>query len=312
MAYGIMRETKLVDGVQYNKCTKCGKWLEATDKNFHNKKDPFGLRAECKQCMNKLSRSKYHENIEERRTERRKYKNKPERKIKAKLYYKENKDKIQKRQKKWREKNAQYLKEYREENKDKIYAKRKEHYQQNKETYKKQTIAYMKSTAKYVTYIGKLTTDEDPKEGKNGLLLVQCTYCGRYYTPKNREVLNRISVLTGENSYGEARLYCSEGCKDACSIFNKQWNFVVEKKQYTREVDPELIKMALALDNYECQRCGKSIDEISLHVHHIQPYALNKMLANDIDNTITFCIKCHLGWMHTKDGYGCIDTKCDP
>lgn len=48
-------------------------------------------------------------------------------------------------------------------------------------------------------------------------------------------------------------------------------------------------------DNYTCQICGVTIDELEssqyMHVHHIVPYRLTQ--DNSLDNLITLCASCH-------------------
>jgi hypothetical protein len=296
MPSGQKRNTKIIDGVQYNQCTECEEWFKATKEFFTYRKDKNVLHAKCRICTRKRALE---------------FSRKPDAKLKLKEYRVKNRTKIIKYLKDWRKDNPDYDREYRSKNEAKRTKQRKIWNENNKEHVQELTKNYMQSSASFDKYVAKLTIDEAAKPDGEGNLLVKCTYCGRYFIPTNREVLNRISVLGGgKNLYGEARLYCSNNCKEVCPVFGQQWYRKGDEHHSSREVDPLVRQMALKLDNYECQRCGKSIDEISLHVHHIQPYRKNLMLANDIDNTITFCIHCHLSWMHANSGYGCTDTKC--
>ncbi len=45
-------------------------------------------------------------------------------------------------------------------------------------------------------------------------------------------------------------------------------------------------------DKYTCQECGKS--GCYIEAHHIRPFALFPKLRFDIDNGITYCLKCHI------------------
>ena len=154
----------------------------------------------------------------------------------------------------------------------------------------------------------QLTIEEDPIEGKNGLLLIKCAYCGKYFYPTNVIIRRRINVLKGQ-ALGEARLYCSEGCKDACPIFNQILWPKGFKPATSREVNPLVRQMCLERDEYTCQRCGKTIDEIELHAHHIEGITQQPMLANDVKNTITLCKPCHI-WVHQQDGCTNRDLRC--
>jgi hypothetical protein len=77
------------------------------------------------------------------------------------------------------------------------------------------------------------------------------------------------------DNLGEGRLYCSEACKQACPIYKQLLYPKGFKAATSREVQPELRQMVLARDNYICQRCDKTKDELSeegiaLHCHHLE------------------------------------------
>ena len=289
------RETKIVDNILYQKCTKCEMWLEATEENFRYRSDRDTIHTVCRKCEVVSTSKYYREHIEEKREYRRNYhkEHKEEHKEWSEAYYKEYilRDGVREKRcentRQWQEKNIEYRKEY--------------------------TKAYNKihgnDKALFSVYAHQLTIEESPKEGLNGELVVKCAYCGRYFAPTNIMISNRVRSLN-RTSNVESRLYCSDGCKVACPIYNQRKFPKGFKPATSREVNPLLRQMALELDNYECQRCGRSIDEVPLHVHHILPYRKNPMMGNDIDNTLTLCVDCHLSWMHSKDGYGCVDTKC--
>ncbi len=141
------------------------------------------------------------------------------------------------------------------------------------------------------------------------ILEVRCTYCGRWFIPTLAAVHNRIGALNGREGSGEARFYCSEGCKKSCPIF-KQILYPKDFKPVTsREVQAELRQLVLARDNYKCQRCEKTIDEIELHCHHIEPVSQNPIESADMDNCITFCKNCHKK-VHKLPGCGYHELKC--
>lgn len=53
---------------------------------------------------------------------------------------------------------------------------------------------------------------------------------------------------------------------------------------------------ALKRDNFRCQTCGISNKDITLHVHHIQPFRTfegDYRSANQLDNLATLCPSCH-------------------
>jgi len=249
------RKTKVVGGVQYNKCKKCSKWFEATNEyfNYMAGKRPI-LSLICKLCQSKW----------------------------RKIYYKNNKESAK-----------QYGKLYIKNNITKI---------------KNLKNNYAKTYALFATFAHQLTIEESPKEEENGYLLTKCAYCGRYFYPTNRMVMHRIDSLL-RRADGESRLYCSDGCKDACPIFNQHRWPKGFKPATSREVDPIIRQMCLERDNYTCQKCEKTIDEIEIHSHHIEGAVQMPLLANDVDNTITLCKPCHQ-WVHRQKGCTYYDMRC--
>jgi hypothetical protein len=152
-----------------------------------------GLQRKCKQC-NKEYRENNKDKIRNYQELYRKD-NKTKTRESNILYYIKNKDSIN---------NQQKL--YRNENKDKIKEYKKEYYNSN---------------VKYESHKDKLTIDESPRLHKDGELLeVKCRYCGKYFIPTYMQVENRLKSLNNTNS--ENSLYCSDGCKQSCPIFNQR------------------------------------------------------------------------------------------
>jgi len=146
------------------------------------------------------------------------------------------------------------------------------------------------------------------KQADTELLEVKCTYCGKWYPPTYSSVGNRLNVINGRGS-GENRLYCSENCKESCPTYKQVKYPKGFRKGTSREVSTYLRQMVFERDNWECQMCGKTIEEVQLHCHHIKGYAQNKILANDVDNCITFCKECHKE-AHKLPGCRYIDLRC--
>ena len=105
---------------------------------------------------------------------------------------------------------------------------------------------------------------------------------------------------------GEGRFYCSNECKNNCSIYNQKLYPKDFKIDYNRESQPELRDLVLQRDEYECQRCGNSTD---LHCHHFEGLNINPIESADIDNCITLCSDCHK-MAHENEGCRYIDLQC--
>jgi len=210
---------------------------------------------------------------------------------------------------------------YRETIKDNIRASRARHFEKNRdkrELYLKnyrelnrdlgnsRARAYSRSNALYAIYKDKLTVDEEPRIAEDGISLeVRCKYCGQYFIPTNSKVRRRIQSLN-DTMQGTQFLYCSDECKNLCPVFNQKKYVRGLKPTTSREVDSLIRKLCFELDEWECQRCGKTE---SLICHHILGYTQYKALGNDVANTITFCEDCHK-WVHSFLGCRYTDLKC--
>lgn len=150
--------------------------------------------------------------------------------------------------------------------------------------------------------------EEICKQKGTEVLEVRCAYCNQWYIPTRYSVNARLDSINSLNK-GEQRFYCSENCKQACPTYNRRKYPKGFKHTTSREVDPYLRQMVFELDNWECQICGASGINVTLHCHHILGYALNRMFANDVNNCITLCKHCHK-MIHSRIGCRYIDLVC--
>ena len=227
-----------------------------------------------------------------------------------KEYYERNKDRIKERKKEQDkeryERNKDRIKEQDKEryerNKDRIKEQCKEYRERNKAYYKEYNKEYRKSSAKYETYVHKLTVEESPVQGVDGGLLVKCAKCKTHYTPTRQEVRNRVRALEGKIS-GESRLYCSQECKDSCEIYG------ISHDPYTKhasvERDPAWAKRIKEEANYVCERCGS---KENLEAHHEIPVKVDQSLVNDETNGICLCHECHMK-AHSESGCTLADLR---
>ena len=237
--------------MEMRKCSKCKKELSVD--NFSINLKSGELYKECNVCREKM-KSYYEVNKE-----------------KKKSYYETNKEKILGKKKSYYEANKEQRKAYNEANKEKIAERMK---------------SYRKVKALYKTY--KDSFFGEFKEGDNGVLLVKCKYCNKWFSPTNPEVDHYIHRGTS--------LYCSNGCKKSCPTYGVVKYERGFRQNTSREVQPELRKLVLERDNWTCQKCGANKDDditVTLHCHHIDPVKNNPIESADMDNCITLCKACH-------------------
>lgn len=133
--------------METKKCNKCEEVKPISD--YHkDKKGVFGVVGACKQCVKKKTRLYYKNNKTKIDNANKKYleKNKDKILISQKLYREKNVDKIKSSAKIWREKNkpkqAEYLEKYQEENKEGLKEYRKKYYLKNRDKILKYHIDY--------------------------------------------------------------------------------------------------------------------------------------------------------------------------
>lgn len=264
-------------------CSVCKKEKDR-DAFYKHSRHKSGLTPACKECANQRKRK----------------------------YYAENKERLLERQKEYAKKNKKKIsaagKKFWINNKQRLSKKKKAHYADNRKAILRATRIYSNGYALYKTCVSKLTIDEHPVADKDGLLLVNCTYCGKKYYPTISQIANRIKALNG-NTAGEHRLYCSTNCKKSCPVYRKiKWpdDFKVAT---SREVQPDLRQMVFVRDNYSCQICGGNAESSEIHCHHIEGLNQNPIESADIDVCITLCKSCHKR-VHQQKGCRYFDLKC--
>jgi len=160
----------------------------------------------------------------------------------------------------------------------------------------------------YDTYAHQIDWCEEVRRDPDNTdhLQVRCTEsgCRKWFTPTIKQVCHRIDFLNGRST-SEGRFYCSDECKQICSIYRRVKYPKGFKHNYSREVQSELRELVLKRDNYECQRCGS---RENLQAHHYESIYSNPVMSADLDNCVTLCKNCHK-LAHKDDGCRLVDLK---
>lgn len=210
------------------------------------------------------------------------------RKIESREYYQKHKESRKKT-----------LRNYYDNNKEQTLAYSKLWYKENKERLKKHRTKRRFGPAPYNTYYNQLTVEEEPICGENGELVVKCSKCGEYYIPILTKVIQRITSLKGQQT-GESRLYCSDKCRNECSIYHaKSFPKGLRSVSVASRCNQQLNKkqlLDLQLDEFGynfCEKCGKEKLRKELIIHHNSQVSKYPEEADNMAHQILVCKGCH-------------------
>lgn len=118
---------------------------------------------------------------------------------------------------------------------------------------------------------------------------------GGWFTPTEEQFRSRRDALEHDDGNDGCYLYCTNECKQKCTLFNLRSDpYRNTEKPYTDVEYGVWRKEVFKRDNYECigydgHYCGKPVE----HAHHIHPVKTHPELALDPDNGISLCKGCH-------------------
>lgn len=136
---------------------------------------------------------------------------------------------------------------------------------------------------------------EKPIE-KNGEIYVKCKLCENYFSPTNYQLAERIRCLEKARDNSEQHFYCSDKCKQKCSVYHSKP--VLKQTNYPSEAQLKIYrKIVLERDNHECCYCG---EEANI-VHHIYPIKTCPEFSLDPDYGLSVCSECHDLYAHSGD-----------
>ena len=194
---------------------------------------------------------------------------------------------------------------YRQEHKDKIHKNMKKYF----EDHHNDLLAYQKQHNKdfvlYDTYARQLEPIHECRRDpdNNKLLQVRCFYnqCKEWFNPTVLQVKSRIAALK-TSSKTENNFYCSDQCKESCSVFRsrsdgqKDKNILLRQLMRLNILQSELSDMVLEKSKHTCVKCGRSKQtnpDLIFEAHHIISPFIDPMIASDISNLICLCNECH-------------------
>jgi hypothetical protein len=132
------------------------------------------------------------------------------------------------------------------------------------------------------------------------LLEIRCKNCNKWFVPKTNAVQSRIGALAGKND-GEHNFYCSDECKNSCSVFYQHvWPKDHKPRKTNKSIwytDYELRiwrDVVLKRENHICEYCGGK----ATIAHHNKPKKLEPFFALDPDYGTACCEKCHYKYGH--------------
>lgn len=143
--------------------------------------------------------------------------------------------------------------------------------------------------AGYISFNKRINWVEETRRDSENLriLNVKCTNCRQWFRPTPGQVRLRIKgILT----YNYHRFYCSETCKNTCSIYKKhQYQSDHPKHDFERPFQNEWKEAIKIRANGKCEICGSD----GKICHHINPVKTHPHEVADIDNGILLCEICN-------------------
>lgn len=233
--------------------------------NFgQDKRSSDGLRGACSKCRKDESKKDY-------------LKNKKKRKERHHRYYNENKGHLLNYSKGW--------------------------YEENKKGVNKNRTKRRYSPAPFNTYGPQLTVEESPIEDEDGLLMCLCNKCKKYFYPNLTSVIQRITSLKGQQP-GESRLYCSNNCKQGCSLYHAKSKSPLYLGNKPSQTELDIWRKQVLqnqLDEFGINFCEICNSKKDLRSHHIEPQKLMPEYALDPINGMILCKICHSKYGHSEE-----------
>lgn len=182
---------------------------------------------------------------------------------------------------------------YKEKNRDQIRSGNRGYYRRHKSRLGPIRREYNTSLCKSARLYKKLK-HLAPRWSDAGHLIVPCYKCGKYFAPTNSAAQAYIQAFKGDQP-GERNLYCSDRCKQTCSVFGQS--------PYRSHLPPSDIKKARSCQtnhlkliqcdedgHTHCEKCGDIID---VELHHTLPVAEYGLDSISSAGHILLCWRCH-------------------
>jgi len=130
---------------------------------------------------------------------------------------------------------------------------------------------------------------------------------GGWFTPTHDQFVNRIWAIEKKDGNEASYYYCSDECKEKCSLRGKRVSQLIKEDQIRAGIIPEdnytpseyntWREEVFRLDEGLCIYCG----QLAEHCHHIEPQKLQPGLALDPANGISVCKECHYKYGHKDE-----------
>ena len=118
------------------------------------------------------------------------------------------------------------------------------------------------------------------------------------------QIYERHRAVTWPDGTDGAFFYCSENCKQTCSLYGRTVEQLIKADKIRAGHIKELLYTSEEYDtyrnevfrraDYKCEYCG----DLATHVHHGRPQKLEPFFSLDPDWGIATCSKCHYKYGH--------------
>ena len=144
-------------------------------------------------------------------------------------------------------------------------------------------------------WVSKFRAGENSPSWRGGGIEVKCDFCGKKIKKIQSHIKNYKHNFCNIKCMGSfyKTLYKGENC-----IF---WRDGRSKEPYTIEFDDVLKEKIRKRDNFTCQECNHTQEQLgyTLHVHHVDYNKKN----NNLNNLISLCRSCHAQTTFNRDDW---------
>lgn len=141
---------------------------------------------------------------------------------------------------------------------------------------------------------------DNPSITQTGTVTVVCKLCGNRFVPTRCAVSSRVHGFSGKIT-GENNFYCSDKCKNSCSVFKVKTNRPDPRLRKPKSVTAKARAcQSKALKQIQCDHnngqsyCEKCQDLVDVELHHTIQVSVDPASSTNAASHMLLCAGCHV------------------